>query len=165
MDVHTTNYTLGYRLKTANREPLIWPANSFPRGEGAPQGRMRNGDTFWYRTPVNKNIQRFKQYLFYEPNTKSVRIAVPHQSRCARQLPPGGSDCASRQCAKFRFYHLLHKADSLNPQLYTCWVKPICTLSNISLRIVHCRLFIVHCLLFPRFCRETGCFLPVRMVR
>ena len=36
----------GYRLKTANRKPMIWQSNTFPRGEGAPQGRMRNGDIF-----------------------------------------------------------------------------------------------------------------------
>ena len=41
-----TNWNYGYRLKTANRKPVIWQVNTFPRGEGAPQGRMRNGDIF-----------------------------------------------------------------------------------------------------------------------
>ena len=41
-------------------------------------------------------------------------LAVPHQSRFARQLPPGGSQGRSRASVKHQFVPLLLKADSLN---------------------------------------------------
>ena len=73
-----------------------------PGGRGTAKRWMRIGGTFLFSMQSNQAVQAFPMYLFYELQTNSEHFAVPHQSRFARQLPPGGSygamfDLSSRQ--------------------------------------------------------------------
>ena len=53
--------------------------NTFPRGEGAPQGRMRNGDSFvTICTQIVRN--RSKHVLIFGLRGKKTDFADPHQS-------------------------------------------------------------------------------------
>ena len=124
----------------------IWRANTFPRGEGAPQGRMRNGDTFWYGTQSNKNVQPFRLYLF----TSCIRIGTFRRSSSVTQI---GSEVPIWATASPRGKRWRCRASASNTNLSVCLLKPI-TLIPIHLFPGQSR----YTQIASPFSRGKGCF-------
>ena len=124
-----------FRPSALHSKPIKWnlAGQYLPPGGRCPAGADEKRRHFLIGAQANKNVQLFKSCFFYELHGKSLCFAVPHQSRCARQLPPGGSDCASRQCAKFQYVSVLTQADNLNRNLSA---RPELTMDNGQLTII-----------------------------